>query len=51
VARSAFEDAGRDKIDVMTNKAPPPLRPVEILGSEMICVMSADHRFGAGISP
>jgi DNA-binding transcriptional LysR family regulator len=41
----AFEDAGRGKIDVVlwANKAPAPLRSEEVLGSEMVCVMSADH--------
>jgi DNA-binding transcriptional LysR family regulator len=41
----AFDDAGRDKIDVVlwANKAPPQLRSEEVLGSEMVCVMSAEH--------
>lgn len=41
----AFEDAARGKTDTVLwpNKAPQPLRSEEVLLSQMVCVMSADH--------
>src|SRR5262249_39711713 len=46
----AFEDTARGTIDAVLwpNKAPPPLRSEEVLLTDMVCAMSADHPLARG---
>jgi DNA-binding transcriptional LysR family regulator len=45
---SAFEDVARGRIEVViwANRAPPPLLSKQVLGTEMVCVLAADHPLG-----
>lgn len=41
----AFEEVTRGKVDVVlwANRAPPPLQSEEVIGTEMVCIVSARH--------